>query len=400
MDWIASEFDVLNVIAGAESGFGELPTDNFNGITVAFTAKQNGFRRVAADNDNEDDDDADGGRVSVDLLAPGQGVELPISGGSTTTTDRGTSFAAPHVTGTVALLNEYSDYQTIVVNDPAWDLDNPRKHEVMKAVLLNSADKNVSNENGMRWTQTSAYSDDTVSLDQQMGAGFLNAGRALATFRSGQHNGVQALPKTGWDYGETGGIGTVFRYPFTAPSGFVTVTLAWDRGVFKTGAADTFTISDMFIGQELDDLDLFVAPVGSEDFLHEAVARSLSMEDNVEHIYKQIAAGSYEIVVYQANGGDRDYGLAWSVGSNITGDFDRDGNVGQSDLGAWKSSFNSSDGGDADFDGDSDGADLLAWQQNLGTTSPVVVATAPIPEPATGVLAALVFAATGTRRRR
>jgi hypothetical protein len=39
MDWMASRFDVLNVNAGPYSDKVDIPTDNYNGITVAFTAK-------------------------------------------------------------------------------------------------------------------------------------------------------------------------------------------------------------------------------------------------------------------------------------------------------------------------------------------------------------------------
>src|SRR5690606_12658488 len=106
------------------------------------------YVRVAADNDNEDEDDAFGERVSVDLLAPGEGLTLATAGvmNPTTTVPSGTSYAAPHVTGAVALLNEYSDWH-VTNSIPRWDSDNTRKHEVMKAVLLNSADK-IDNVHG------------------------------------------------------------------------------------------------------------------------------------------------------------------------------------------------------------------------------------------------------------
>jgi hypothetical protein len=43
MDWIAMEFDVLNVFGGPEGGSETvIPSDNYNGITVAYSAKSAG----------------------------------------------------------------------------------------------------------------------------------------------------------------------------------------------------------------------------------------------------------------------------------------------------------------------------------------------------------------------
>lgn len=183
MDWMAS----LHVIAGAESDSEETPADNYNGITIAALTEGagGGYQRVADFNDNGEDDDAIGNRVSVDLLAPGDGLTLATVGASNpvVTGLSGTSFAAPHVTGTVALLNEYGDYQVANSESSRWDSDNTRKHEVMKAVLLNSADKidgvhgstrTILDENGNNWLQSPAFLDDTaennsgnISLDRR-----------------------------------------------------------------------------------------------------------------------------------------------------------------------------------------------------------------------------------------
>jgi len=406
MDWIASEHDVLNVFSGNQnSDLLRVPSDNYNGITVARSELMNGvFQKVEANNDNDGDDDAAGDRVSVDLMAPGVNISVADAGASNpTTTATGTSFAAPHVTGTIALLNEYSDYEVANSGSARWDFSNPRKHEVMKAVLLNSADKiagannsgrEVVDENGNNWEQSPAFMDDQISLDQQMGAGHLNAKRALTQFKSGEYNNGENVPNLGWDYGETGGMGTTLSYPLAEnfAGGYVTLTLAWDRGVIKSGGLDdTYDPSNMFTGQAVDDLDVFICPIGWTNPFADAVAKSVSSDDNVEHIFKSIAPGNYEIVVNQATGGDRDFGLAWWFGtapSTTLGDFDNDGDVDGADLNKWKGDFGNTGGSDADSDGDSDGADYLTWQQNFGAGGPATPAAAAVPEPSGGVLIA------------
>ncbi len=102
LDWPAHEHDVLYVVAGNESGpAGPVPTNEFNGITVAYSEKElDGiFRRVSAS--NNPNQDAVGPRTSIDIVAPGDrlGLTGPNETFPTFPDNTGTSFAAPHVTG-------------------------------------------------------------------------------------------------------------------------------------------------------------------------------------------------------------------------------------------------------------------------------------------------------------
>jgi hypothetical protein len=78
------------------------------------------------------------------------------------------------------------------------------------------------------------------------------------------------------------------------------------------------------------------------------------------------------------------------------GDFDSDGDVDGADFVAWQTNFPKESGavlaeGDADGDGDVDGADFVVWQTNFPfTPSP---GASPVPEPATGFIAAAGLAA-------
>jgi hypothetical protein len=87
-------------------------------------------------------------------------------------------------------------------------------HQVMKAVLLNSADKIQDSGDGLRlgmsrtlidkqnknWLDSDAYKDPKIPLDAQMGAGHLNAFRAYEQFSAGQWQSSAAIPLIGWDY--------------------------------------------------------------------------------------------------------------------------------------------------------------------------------------------------------
>jgi hypothetical protein len=417
VDWMASEHEVLMVFGGNQDEMRPIPTDNYNGMTIGSSAKVGTtYSKVAVGNSFHDDEDAAGDRTSIDLIAPGEGVALTGLGDAPGAVN-GTSFAAPHVTGTVALLQQYGDFQTANVGGDQWGQGNHVRHEIMKAVLLNSADKKAGVHGSTRtivsdddtsnytWEDSTAFTDDFQPLDMQMGAGHLNARRALTQFKSGEWDVASSIPAIGWDHHETGGIGTTLSYPFAEEvSGYVAITLAWDRQIDKIGGSDTvYDPSNAFIGADINDLDLFLVPVGWDDLLEDAVAMSISFEDNVEHIFAEVPADDYEIVVFHGGGPgtDQDYGLAWwtaGSGEPIAGDFDNDNDVDGDDLDEWRMDFAVSAGSDADGDGDSDGNDLLAWQRNLGASA-AVVATTPVPEPGTSLLCFVALTALSVGRR-
>lgn len=146
----------------------------------------------------------------------------------------------------------------------------------MKAVLLNSADKIAGVHGSARtivsrdetgnydWFDSPAATDPTVSLDIEFGAGHLNAGRAIQQFQNGEWDPFSPIPRIGWDFGETGGPGTLLRYPFAASlgGGHIAITLAWDKFVDKTGSSTSFALGDIFFGEGLNDLDVYLMPAG------------------------------------------------------------------------------------------------------------------------------------------
>jgi len=84
----------------------------------------------------------------------------------------------------------------------------------------------------------------------------------------------------------------------------------------------------------------------------------------------------------------------------LSADFDIDGDVDDSDLELWKTSFGTSPAADSNNNGLSDGNDFLAWQRQR--TGNAAGASQSVPEPATGLLGvfALVAMLLGCRKFR
>jgi hypothetical protein len=110
-----------------------------------------------------------------------------------------------------------------------------------------------------------------------MGAGHLNASRALQQFSPGEFDPDGAeVPLLGWDLHSTSGLNDVNKYVFNqelAEGSYISITLAWDRrvaldddsgipGAFDSG--DTFEIySEPDADDQINDLDLYLMPRGA-----------------------------------------------------------------------------------------------------------------------------------------
>jgi hypothetical protein len=143
VDYFSVKHDSLFVISPSNDDLGHRPADAFNGLTVA-AATQAGagkpFDRSAPE--LAEQTEGAGGRRLTHLIAPGVKINVPIYRPRTTgaryDNENGNSFAAPHATATVGLLQEH------VWGKSGWvqgEKEAARHHETMKAVLINSADK-------------------------------------------------------------------------------------------------------------------------------------------------------------------------------------------------------------------------------------------------------------------
>ncbi len=341
IDWSSKTQDVLYVIAGNQGDGGiPIPTDHYNGMTTAFSTRRNGvFTKVDFPNISAQPDGIGrrlirkeinaGERRAINLVAPGGKVSVYELDGKISEVS-GTSFAAPHITASVAVLQEFGDRQ-LKSKQPNWSLDS-RRHQVMKAVLLNSADKMKDNGDGLylgmsrtilgkdnsTWLDSDAYKEPKIPLDIQMGTGHLNVFRGYQQFSPGQWSPTIAVPPIGWDYRsveDSSAQDYVLEKPLKAGS-FVSLTLAWDRVVELEDANSNkiYDIGEKFRDRGLNNLDLYLIPVDEKDS-DKSVCASVSEVDSVEHIFCPVKKGGrYKIRVEyrdKVNEKSQSYGLAW-----------------------------------------------------------------------------------------
>jgi hypothetical protein len=139
-DYLAKKHDVLYIVAGNEDAGGlPTPADNFNGMTIAGATRGPDDKYDTVDDRNNLNDHPIADRTGVSLLAPADSI-LVTGLNNAQATVGGTSIAAPQVTGTVALLQQYGNQRLTAANSLHWS-DDYKQHTVMKAVLMNSADK-------------------------------------------------------------------------------------------------------------------------------------------------------------------------------------------------------------------------------------------------------------------
>lgn len=312
-DWAAAERDTLFVVAAGNEGWDGKPRQNsmanpgsgYNVLTVGslgtFAAPEN-YHQVRETSSQGLDTDT---HINPDIVAPG-GEIMSAKMGGTVSSLSGTSFAAPHVAGTAALLHEYSTNQ-------GWG-DDSRDHKVLKSVLMNSADKSVKDKEGKDWSQSEAKASPTIALDDQLGAGGLNAYGAYKQYAAGEY-GPGYVPLMGWDFfDDLPSLDSRF-YSFedTLEGGsMLTATLIWDRHVTRTG--DTFS----YLG--LDDLDLWLwwgSEKGKKETRYDLLS-SYGYNDTAELIYQALPQDGWytlEVDWFSNSSGlaADDYALSWRV---------------------------------------------------------------------------------------
>lgn len=262
-------------------------------------------------------------RAAIDISAPGENLVSAFYGGTTggnaggldqpgnasySSSISGTSFATPVVGGGATLM---ADAARAHFGNATRALDG----RVMKANLLNSADKIAGWDNGQQLVNGVVRT--TQALDYASGAGRLDLSKAYDQLLSGTADvagsGGGIIGGSGWDFG-TVAEGAPNEYAFAVPllgGSTLTVTLDW----FADREIDLAT--DKTLESSFDDLTLQVLKIDGT-----LIAESATAYNEVEHLsfavpttatyqLRVLWAGEVWDLVNDAN--QTTYGLAWSA---------------------------------------------------------------------------------------
>lgn len=338
------------VVSAGNSGSGAntvgAPGSGYNAITVAALANNANQYDVVASFSSRSPQSwgtpfggtiVTGVRAAVDIAAPGASLTSAFYGGQTGGNNtslsgstnvagstlysggiNGTSFAAPIVAGAATLMHSYSN--TNGFGPTTLESTDAR---LIKAVMLNAAEKNPSWSNGQ--TMVSGVVETTQSLDWATGAGMLDIAQTFTQYTTGT-TGVAgtatgnqgSVLASGWDYGsvaQQAGLydNTYFISQPLAGGSFFTATLVW----FRDRAFNPVTTSVTDSTQA--NLNLYVFETDSTGtLLGSIVARSISTYNVVEHLHFTLPADGYYGIAIDHAGAlfgtavNTLYGLAWS----------------------------------------------------------------------------------------
>lgn len=332
-DWTANKKKKLVVVAADNSNGGAInaPDDGFNVLSIGGTG---GTSNPAGPVQNRVTGDwtargpAANGLRKPDLVAPGRLIfsasnidhngnaklddfhNSDFPGGQEVT---GNSFAAPHVTGTSALLMQYSKTK-------AWSAQG-MDPKTQRAVLINGASKNVTDRAGSRWdaamstpTQVRAAAQP---LDASNGAGLLDARRSYEILKAGPaspntkfdvngfpiFNGVAQTPAVGWSSESVlANSKVLWKTQKDLRKGtYLTSTLAWERvmnGADAGAAAYARALGDLALNIRRDNDSL--------------LASSDTSNNSVEHVVAKLdGRGKHTIEVKSFSGSSEDFAVAW-----------------------------------------------------------------------------------------
>lgn len=267
-----------------------------------------------------------GARARVDIVAPGENLTLASgSSNATSTNGAGTSFAAPIVAGGAALVVDAGRH-LYAGNNRAFD------GRVVKAVLLNSADKIPNWDNGQ--SVQAGVIRTTQSLDHTLGAGRMNLAEAFDQYVTTTAGGAAGttdvagiadgdlgdVSNVGWDFGsvEIDGSNFYFLDQMVAANTTFDVTLSWfidnDPGNLADFDGSTY--------RRYADLNLRV--VEFDDLVNRniigTIAESVSLYNSVEHLSFTNTSTRFLGIEVKHNGNhwnfannmdDELYGVAW-----------------------------------------------------------------------------------------
>jgi len=260
-----------------------------------------------------------GVRAAVDIAAPGTGMILAAyDPDNPTATDlyyvnaAGTSFAAPMVSGGIALLK---DMAKNTMPDNANALDT----RVIKAVLMAGATKTAGWNNGQH-VNGNGVIETTQSLDYQVGAGLVNLTQSVAVYQNPVTGSRTGLGLNGWDMAQINNGGSVnYTLAFNQSDIELTIALTWFSNTIYDAANETYqdiSLSNLNLSVWLMDGDTYETMLAESDSLY----------NNSELLCLDLAGGetygfkvTFDGMVYDMSGatsGQNDtYAVAWSAES-------------------------------------------------------------------------------------
>lgn len=328
------------------------PGSGYNAITVGALGGGNSFSTIASFSSRGPQDWArasgsgmvSAARSAVDISAPGQSLTVAYYGGQTGGNNatlsgspsggnegpasymhnlEGTSLASAVTAGAATLLNSAS-HNTLALSTNSASRDA----RVIKAVLLNSAEKLAGWNNGQLPNGVGGV-DTTQALDYTFGAGRLDLDQAYDQYLLGHTDvagtavgNLGTVQGSGWDFGNVAN-GQSNDYFINLPlqgGTDLTASLTWFRNRSFNGSRGAD------LGQSNLNLTIFDASAGN------VIARSHSQYNVVEHLSFQVPkTGFYGIRVEHVgnlfgNQSLEPYGLAWAGQTVVAlpGDFNFD----------------------------------------------------------------------------
>jgi len=257
-------------------------------------------------------------RAAVDIVAPGQNLTLAIGDTNATGSNQaGTSFSAPMVAGGAGLLVD-AGRDLYAGNHRAID------GRVVKAVLLNSADKLPNWSNGQ--TLQSGVIRTTQSLDYTFGAGRMNLDQAFDQYVLTAAGGAAGttdvagllgdqVANVGWDFGQVAinGSNRYFMEQRVDADTQLNVTLSWyidnnpgNLNNFNGTTYNRFANLNLRVFQFDNLVDRNI--IGT-------IAESISLYNAIEHLSFTVSETAFlGFEVLHA-------GNHWNFGNNTSGEF-------------------------------------------------------------------------------
>jgi len=334
LDGLARENSTVTFVASAGNSGSEAtpgaPAAGFNGISVGALEVNASGRpsQVAAFSSSAPLDFYNpvtqetilNARAGVHIAAPGTGFVLPAyEETNPTATDLyyinadGTSFAAPIVSGGVALLKDLAKTE-MAANTAALD------SRVIRSVLMAGATRTAGWDNGQEQVSATLIRT-TQALDYAVGAGLMNLTQSVDIYRNAYTSEQRsALGTVGWTFDTVGDEDVSYFFLNSETDIELTISLNWFAATDFDEATESYTdlwFSDLNLSIWLIDGDVFTT----------MVAESASTYGNSEFLRITLAGNARygflitnEGTIFDTTGNpvgfqSEDYAVAWSVQS-------------------------------------------------------------------------------------